>query len=425
MVCKNNMGAESGISTAIAEGCGGGCPEQPPMRYRFLVDRISVANRMTAGDEVVVDIKGNVPLRDPLGRHAHVVGIEIQGQRRFSVTNAVSGAVSRRLMLRAGFENLFLEDASGHQYMAALHGGNVWDHHWIRYGVPDPLMSLVDDIQANIGVADYDRLVALKLQLAHSDKRGGGVIPFQGAIPLALLAARETALRWRVPTAIPTAPAAVTLGAWQGTFVNVWIEVIYLEQVVNAPAWNVEQYTKDDLSGSLRHADRMTEFAVLRFDEEDTAAQDIDDYTGANSVTNAGMTLMDGLSLAELEERDTLALISDPIAAGENNVAGFQDGLPYLVGGVPQVAFLVPPVRNPEAWPAGRVGYNFTARTQHTTNRFLHRTVLCHDPRREAMLAGLTGCNPSRVVPQGLCANGLVDPGGPTNVNTHILQTHR
>ncbi len=412
-------GAAAGIS--ISEACGGGCPPRPPMKQRFLVDRITIASRASAGDDVVVRLGGgNVPLVNAAGQHAHVTDIIVDGTRRFTLVDASTGAVSRRLMLRAGFENIFLEDVSGHQYMAGLHGGNIWDHHYARYGAVDPLMvSFVEPIAANAGAGDVDSRLFLHIQLAHQDKRGGGTIPFQGAVPLALFKARENAFRFRVPTAIPTAPTDVTLGAYQGTFLKAWIEVVYLDKVWNAPPFNVESYTEDETSGSLRHGDRAHEFAALRFDEEDTAGQPIDDYTGANSATVGGATVLDGLSLDEWEDRDTQAILSDPCLATLQTTTNLFDNFPFLTGGVPEILFIVPPQRHPDAWPAGRIGYNFTARTQHDTNRILHRTVLCHDVRREVMLAALTGCDPAQVRSIGIAANGMTEQAH--GLNTHML----
>lgn len=402
--CPNGCGG--GSSQCTIDGLGfAGTGGQSPVRQQKLLSRLSTAasGEFVIGKEVNLSLQ-SIPLTDEKGRHAHVAAIRIVAYPQFDITAAsLPAAVTGYDML--GLINvIFIEDSTGWKFVAGEDARSMRDDMAVRnykLFVPDP---------AGIPDADATNLV-VKTQWywpfsLHDDH--GPTVP--GPIPLALLRAKgNDAIRFRLATTLPGAPAGVVYDGYVGdSFARIYVDLLYLPNI-DYQRWQVEQYTLQETDGVLRHCDRWHEYAVIRYFGQDTGGQDVSDFTGFLVQSPGGKTLIDGLNSAsdELLDNNAMWIQSDPDADLTlfQNVNSTESTFVIMTG---QHRKAVP------ASPYGAITYKLANRATHTLMRFLHRTIGTIDApavdtiKRDACLPGYKPV--ARIKPH-LVADGLSFPG--------------
>jgi hypothetical protein len=436
--CNGGAGAPSAISL---DGCGGGgCGRNAPPRFPVIMDRLPADTRVRNGQECVPDLRG-VQTPDPLGRHAHVAGIKVEGTYRLTVPGATNDAIEAREML-ALIGDIHLEDVSGWKYLSGgIDGRSLRDDVFFRTYSLDGETEASGGLESNAGIATYDVPVSLTFPLIRNVDAKGNPQDWQGLIPLAALQARKGSFKFKAgSTALAVDGAAatgVTFTGFQGT-VTVTFDLVWLPEVLFPPQWGLEHYTEDGLSGSLRYADRITEYAAVRHFGDDDGSELIDDYDGI-SISVGGVDLADSLSLAEHVRKDAWiirgqhhgasglvarfdglgsAYLSLPMRFPSADVPGIGDPT-SLQPDDANALMLVPQQRYREMMAAGRIGFRFASRTRETT-RILHRTISCIDPMRVAKVLESAACGSSRDVRKVTSSGEIVKPtGGAATVVTN------
>lgn len=409
------MSCDKGLGATVRQACGQACDHNTPVRDWFLVDRID-AKLLTPGSSYNVNLRGGPAPVDRHGRKAMVTGIRLVGNHKITL-DATNDPVSGYNLL-ALWSNIYLEDVSGWQYLAALNGRDLWDDRYLRTtrtssdilvdanGVgADDLPEAIDE---DAGAGDIVRAVNLYWPLTRPGERGPGAI--LAAIPLAALIARgDTAFRFSVPTALPGAPAGVTLGGFLG-LTEVWLEYAYLESPVVDRPFQIETYETVYQDGSLRHDDRTHEYAVIRHYDEDDGGMYVADYGGLTVQVN-GQTVASAYTLDQFARRTLFKLAN----AGLTGM-GAEDCAPAWMasggGGYRLLSLVGPAPHSRDGMAAGRVSYNFATRAREKT-RFLHRTIACQTVERATAIADATGCSP-RAECMGLSPAGICEPSKDT-----------
>ncbi len=361
---------------ALTSPCAKGCGVRAPIVRRILADRVSVTSRMAAGQQVNFRLD-SVPNRDSHQRIAHLIGFEIQGTLRLATTDTTNDAVpAYSCMAKLG--NIFLEDVSGHQSLAAVDGRNLIDDRYFRNLSAGLLGVGCAGLAADVGAAQNNDL-DWRLFFPFTPMQGG----LRGAIPLKAVKDRgESAFRATVAS-LPDTYTNVTDSGFTGT-VNVFAIVAYLPAMLADSGWQLESYTEDDTSGRLRHADRMHEYIVIRPYESDSNI-DLTGYAGV-TVQAGNDTIVSAYTSNNMSERDLLVLYSD--LDSDLPSAGINDNSNGAVQ-------LIPRAKSRKAMAAGPVTYNYATRADSTT-RYLHRTVLCQNAHRMTELGrSVMGCSPT------------------------------
>jgi hypothetical protein len=436
--CNGGAGAPSAISL---DGCGGGgCGRNAPPRFPVVMDRLPADTRVRIGQECIPDIRG-VQTPDALGRHAHVAGFSIDGTYRLTVAGATNDAIEARELL-ALFTDIHLEDVSGWKYLSGdIDGRSLRDDVFFRTYSLDAQIEATGKLESNAGIATYDVPLSLTFPMIRNVDSKGNPQDWQGLIPLAALQNRKGSFKFKAgSTALATDGAAATgvaFTGFQGT-VTVTFDLIWLPEIVFPPQWELEHYTEDALSGSLRHADRITEYAVVRHFGDDDGSELIDDYEGI-SVTVGGVDLADGLSLEEHVRKDAWiirgvhhgasghvsdfgrlgsAYLSLPMVFPSADVPGIGDPT-SLQPDDACALLLVPQQRYREMMAAGRIGFRIASRTRETM-RVLQRTISCIDPMRVKKVLESAACGASRDVRKLTSSGAVTKPtGGAVTVVTN------
>jgi hypothetical protein len=408
------------------------------MRRTVLADRVTVATRARVGQTVMVDLR-SVPATDSRGRIAHVVGIRFAAMYDLVVSES-PGYLAAQTLISAAYQNIFLEDIGGWIYLAGLSGADLIRDNYFRNWMLDPVTAPVSSAVLP-GSAAGNRTVdvSLSYSLIRNDRRGSAA--WDGAIPLAALQAKTGALRFTAGNTVPggALPANTTLTGFSeapglGT-INVFLDLVYLPVVVVPNAWQVENYTVSELSGSLRHADRMHEYATLIHRVGDDASQPhvqplVSGYGGI-TVSNNGDVLASALSAWEFFQRDLYMIGSqdqlaylgtrgyttdsnsqhtktEPFPSPGSNWALADDQAQNQ-----EWMMFVPQTKHGRAMASGQIGFNITQRAAELPfERFLHRTIACHEPYHAGAVIGSTGC-PQGAVVMGLQPNGVVGRAAP------------
>lgn len=313
------------------------CPAAPPSRRWVLADRVPLA-RATPGNQITADLSA-IPIRDTLGRIAHLRGFYIDATAAFTCA-AASAAVSA-YQLRSLIDQVILQDTTGHYYLPNLEARTLMDDGFFRhlYDIQWRYLKAGAQVGNAFGpaiTADFGLAQNLNAQVT---RQLSVYFPFttlnpeysvlQGLIPLAGVqgvGAFQGALRFRLGTVLKGDAASVLgitfTGVTNGDGVaglDVWADVVYLPAVVSTP-WTLDSYTLPQLTGSLPHGDAATEHAWVRFLPEDAAGN-----TGQALVANLNLfsTTIAGFNeltanmttLAEYARRMDLYLASDPMSA--------------------------------------------------------------------------------------------------------------
>lgn len=375
MTCASQVESIGSMTSPCVAGCGLRAPRVRTM----IADRITASQRMAAGQECQVRLD-SVPDRDASGRIAHLIGLSISGTVRLTTSTTTNDAVPA-YEVNGKFSNFFLEDVSGHQYLAAVDGRSMVDDVFFRNYHLGPNGVGNAGLATNIGTAqDNDVAVDFFFPFLSLHPKG---MSLRGAIPLKAIKDRgDQALRFTV--AALSGYTSVTDNGWQGT-VTVFAHLVYLPLEYIDSGWQLEHYTLDDSSGKLRHADRIHEYAIIRgLGDEDI---DLDGYAGI-SLQTGNDTLISAYSYTELLERNTRILASDLYADSTDAPVNYQNGSTY--------AILIPRSFRRPNMAAGPVTFNYATRNAANT-RYLHRTILCQTKHRATELGRAVfrcGCGP-------------------------------
>jgi hypothetical protein len=409
----NQHGAPSAIS--LDSACGTDCAPNAPPRTYPVVDRIPAATRAVNGQEVQVDMQTQDCV-DAMGRHAHVIGFMLQGV--YNITTGAANDACDEREVKALFRDIRLKDASGWEYMSGLDGRSIRDDQFLRTYMLDEEGETDEGIATNLGAGQHGISVSCVMHLIRNT-RPGEVQDYQGAIPLRALQKIKGALSFRPgSTVLDTGGAelaATTFDGFTGT-ITATLALAWLPKEILPRQWNIDNYEFDELSGSLRHAERITEYAAVRHMGDDSGGETISDYDGISVQVN-GIKIADNLSLAEHCRRDAWIIRGfHPVANGGGGAGGLgassSGSFPLYASAAlaiqPSVAkalLLVPQERYPEQMASGRIGFRFSSRTR-TRTRVLHRTIACQDAGRAAKVFGSNGCARPQVL--GLTSGGEV-----------------
>jgi hypothetical protein len=384
--------------------CGGGCANESPAAQWFLADRIA-ATRLVPGAQVTVNLRQVQPV-DRFGRHAHVVGIRMNGVHRFTVTAGTNSAYSGYQQM-AVWAAIVLEDVTGWQYLANVDGRLLIDDRWMRsfsaqvQGSTLPIDDMPADIAANVGASNIDQNVQIYWPLTRAYARGHEAI--LDSVPLAMLQARgDSAFTFNAPASLVGAPTNIVPGGFQG-LTEVWLKIVYLDKMFIDRPFQVETYVDNNLSGNLQRCDRTTEYANVIGYPEDNGGQFLNDF-GAGTFQVAGETIASSLTLAQQQTRTFDIIADDP---------RYEDMNPSIrSGGFLRNLFVVGPTpRKRESMAAGVVGYLWTSRTR-TFTRFMHRSISCQVANRLAWGLAYAG-------PMGMLVG--VDPMGDATMPHKML----
>lgn len=363
---------------ALTTPCQGGCGPKGPTRRYYLADRIDAATRMTAGQVVRAKFDG-APLRDTKGRIAHVTGFSLIGTLRLTTTTTTNEAVPGYQTL-AKFSNFFLEDVSGWQYFSGnVDGRNLIDDVFMRNLRLTDRGVGSDGLEADVGTAQANDIT---IRLHHEFTPQDAFNPsLRGAIPLKALTDKTDALRFTVG-ALPESYTGVTDSGFQGTF-ELWLHLVYLDSMLAEPGWQLEYYQQTDTSGRLRHADRMHEYIAVRPMPEDDGSRDLSGYAGI-TVQNGDDVVVKSYSASDMNNMRENVFSTD--------IYSRPSDLPQLLTETIQYFMLVPRSRTKRGMPSGVVTYQYTSRSDSTTD-YLHRTVACQNGNRAKELTrSVFGC---------------------------------
>lgn len=421
----------AGLAGALANGMAGVAAD-PGAREWILADMVD-SSRLALGQQVQARLQ-SVPQRDSLGRYAHVRGILFAAKGAFTTVdnNVAVGAY----LLRSLYQNLHLEDASGHVYFDGIDGRTIIDDQffrhwsvqqwpWLHAGIEGDVTSGGEfpEITYDYGIqADSfpSQIVDLSLYIPLVSN-ADGASPLEGIIPLAALQNKGgNALRFNVGQSIPTTPTGVTFTGFRNpnvtqqttTGMEIWLDVVYLDHpVIDAP-WTVEQYTINEQNGQLRYPDRITEYAAIRYFAEDNVSETNNNgqlaVQGLNTftLTVAGLSKVSGYTFEQMVRRQQLFAATVPDSALSEGSAKRDLPLENPDG---VVALILLPQRQRATAPAGRINYNI-ATDPNDFIRFVHRTVGGQTPTRVNMMTQATSCQPCQFqTPSGASPN-LTEP---------------
>lgn len=397
MACSPNLGH------ALARGC----PAMPLQRDWRHVEAID-STRAAPGREVFVNFKAIAP-QDSRGRHAHVRSLRIAGKVRVTA-GANNDAVSAHRM-RGIFQQIKLSDHSGWDYLFGLDGRSIIDDSYFRGGRFRMQGPLGGSIAANVGAGNVDRDIELVIDLVG---QAPGASPVEGLILLASLQAADSqAFRFRLASVLPGTPAGLTVASFlrnDGTAgLDVWADVVYLDEAIVESRWGLREYTKTEKSGQLDHPDARHEYIVARYFAEDSGGQNAVASIDGVSLQVGGMAALAGARQIDLTERQSFLVESEPGSSANLGLTSLdiptESGLAALI--------LLPP-RPREHAPAGPVAYRFTTQPAANT-RFLHRFALCDDGERAMKIlreATTSPCEVGQLV-GGTFVRGIHDPTAP------------
>lgn len=413
--CGNGQCAAGVCLSCAPSGLGavmGDLRGRMPARNLILADRIDVATRAAPG-QVVQGRLNSIPLVDNRNRIAHVTGIHLRGTVQVDAVGASMPGPYPARKLAGLFENIFIEEVGGHQYLASVTGQDVIDDCFARgYRVPmPPEMGILGGVIPAADATDLQIPIQLYFPFTRRDWHGPLL---EGCVPLAALTCRgEQAFRFRIGTALPPDASGLTYDGFVGT-IQMWVEVVYLPALYISRPWQYESYTLTDLAGSLRHCERCHEYVWIRKHwQDDAGSLDVAGYEGLTLQVD-GQTIFSGLDQNELNQRTRYFARTDPDSEANSwarwdevaTVPGIGN-LPldevYLLGAdaigqQKQAIILLPQTRRFEGAGCGLVTYQISSRGSDTNTRFLHRTVQRQTRQRAAAFRGSLGLPPSPAV---------------------------
>lgn len=349
-------------------------------RMYFLADRIEVSSRFGSGVTAQVDTS-KIPLRDMSGRFAHVTDLVLATQVQFVSTVTTSVSVTQQLGL---IDQVYIEDVTGHQYIAGLDMRDARDDILVRQAgvLPTFLLTNAAYASATTDTTTATQTVYYQVQFSDFDVDGNPLI--DGAIPLAAMRAHgNQAIRFRNAGAFKTTITSVT-----PSFVNTvraFLGIVYLDHLTWDSPWFLDNYTITENDGSLRYPEAITEYALLYPRPEDTGGAVVTDYAGI-TVQQAGQIPKSAFTLAESWWHDVAQSQWDrsSTAAEAGAPASATPCVANVIGSLSSERglYLVHPQKNRKGSTYGTVSYSFTTRSTHTNNRFLQRCVFPVNARR-------------------------------------------
>lgn len=433
------------VQQAIA-ACNG-CPPASPAHPDFwLVDRVT-GSRATLGGRVDVDLTG-APDKTLDGRVMHVRGVYLNATCVITAADASTGAILAR-SLRALWQSITLTDVTGHVYLPTIDGRDLLDDQYFRFGqrlqwptthAGDQVIAgngnpigpdITDDygLAANVGAGTYTRSVSLYIPFTNPR-----FDPLAGLIPVsALKRADGGALSFNLRSTLAGSPTDLALtsianGVGAAGF-DVFLDLVPLDGIVDGGAWVFDSYTKQSATGRLRHEDKITEYAYLRFRAADDAfggtndatygyeaqAGDVDTFT---LMAAGAPTPMKGWDKRYALFRTMERFGSDPGSAlARMNAA---NDLPITKAGAATVILAqeLLPYRPAGFGPAsGQIDYNFGSIGSLTSLRFMHRVKACTSVDRLEAIADACQCQVTAAMP--------VPARGPATKYSPVLMTVR
>lgn len=424
------------VSASIAEAlrkCGS-CDPRPISRDWKRVDLVE-ADRVGLGSDVFVRLD-SIPIRDALGRYAHVRGFYFMAQAVLAVE--ANAAAVPAYALRSWMQALYMSDHTGHQYWATLDGrsllDDVWCRHWrqlqqpyLHYGVQGTEYPDITDDNGYPGqLAGEPANVAVDASI-YAPLTTAGRSPLEGLIPLASLQmAGADGLKFRIAQSLRGTFSGVTLEAIRDPLsdtegMQVWADIVYLPAVVIDAPYKLRNYVRPELSGELNEPDAIHEYAWVRYFPEDT-------FQATPPVPDNGQTIVnqyEGISLS-VGDNDVMsgyvlsrAILRQRLWYGTANESAQQRNnaaldLPLTIanqGTNYQTALMLLGYqgREPGAG-AGAAHFEFQTRGAATSTRYLHRTVGCYrTPEVAQEIAQAALCKPCGVL--GVNGKGTQVPG--------------
>lgn len=409
------MPCSSERAREIVEALRQACQPRSPARQTLLVDRVD-PTRCKPNQEVIVGLD-SIPMVDKLGRIAHLRGIYLACKGRFTSGGANDAVTAHAL--RGLFRSMYMTDRTGHDYLNALDFRQLIDDVYFRcnylgqwpplsYGVGGALVpTQVDNgIAANVPAGTIDVELSSYFPLVSPRESHS---PFEGMIPVQFLVeAQQGGFRFTIGSVIPgngsTPIADLTFNkliredGQDG--MDVYADVVYLPALVVDSAWAIYNDTYTKLSGLLNHWDERTDYAWVRYLEEDDflavngkfGLRLAENYSGI-SVQTGGTVLFGGLTQNDWFNRTLLQVAMDPQSSMVRQNASLELPLTNALRTQSYAAHLIPS-RGRETSVQGGVNYNFQSRDC-TTTRVAQRTSHCMtNGRMDAMRdsCGVGGC---------------------------------
>jgi hypothetical protein len=401
------------------------CPAMPSPRNWVVADRVPVA-RAAPGRTVFADFM-SLPVQNSRGEWAHVRAIKIAATTE--VTLAAANTAVSGIDIRSIWQEIYLTDIGGHEYLSSIDGRTVLFDSFLRNGLYRTAVPYIDgsngELTTNQGAGAVSVDSSLILDLV---SRGPGASPLEGLITVAALQARGAqAFRFRCASSFATSPVGVTVNGFEdpeGT-AGLWImaDIIYLpEPVIDAP-WSLREYTLTEQSGSFHSPEARHEYLAMTPFSEDISNDDPCADVEGISLMVAGFSDLAGATNIEALYRQLSFEESEPQSArclDQLEELYFQVGVP--ASAIHPYLLLLPP-RPRESAPAGPVSYKYTTRPQ-TSSRYTHRFTFCDDGARITKIkAAITKapCGVQQIV-GGATESGIVDSTLPKVLVTKTLQ---
>lgn len=402
------------------------CAAISPAREMRLLDRVTV-DRCSPGQQVLVRMNG-VPATDSRGRIAHVRGLYIHAEASCTILTGAND-VLEPYQARSIWPSIFLRDFTGHEYLSDIDARTILDDQYFRFGsmlqwpamksgVQASTLPLMDgsditarsNIPANVGAGTHTIDVSFYMPFVNP-----GANKLRGLIPLAALQrVSNNALTIRVGNGFAGDPGqtidfdnlqvpdmlsgGAAPAARQGF--DIWADIVWLSGLVTDAPWSLHEYTNTDLSGILRHPERVTEYAWIRHFPEDPSEAAMEGQNLATQLQGISLTVAGfNLKAGQLVNDAITDMYLDEMTrhSGAVNRQNAGQSLPLIETGLGHTALSILPFRQRHAAAAGPVVFEFNDRTSAYT-RWVQRTVGCHTATRGKAIEQRLRLGPCSVV---------------------------
>lgn len=375
------------MTCAIEVACGA----QLQVRYPILAAVIPVAEAAAGREVNLTRYLRDLRMTDSKGRHAHIAGVMMRGTYRFT-TDVTNAPLSGWDQLGHAWQNIRLTDVSGWGYLRAqMDARALVDDRWLRTQRMPVFPQIPPIIGENIGAGNQDRDVSFAWPLVRPGVRGPEAL--HGLVPLAAVAARADGFLFTVggqSGPVVNSNIGITGGGFVGDDLEIYLDIVWLDQVVTDRPWEVETYTSTLLAPEIRHQvgqdARLHEYLTVWALTEDDGSLYYDDF-GSVTLSVNGDPVLSGIT-RERHQR----IIMEHLASQEY---AFANPEPSLISPSGDIRFGI--LTGPKPWArpgmaGGKISVSWDSRTRAQT-RFLHRTVACQDVQRVAAIDRCTpGC---------------------------------
>lgn len=412
------------------------CPAAPPTRRWTLVDRVPLA-RAAPGQQITVDLSA-IPVRDTMGRVAHIRGIYIDAVGTFEC--AAVSAAKTAYQLRSVIDQFYLQDTTGHIYLPNIEARTLIDDTFYRHHADQQWRYMAAGVQPGaVGVGDFgpsqtvdyglvaningtvDRQISVYFPFATENPEYD---PLAGLISVAALQSvgkSSGKLTFRLAPNVKGVTTGITFIGVKNcdgvAGLDVWADVVYLPGVSSTP-WGLDCYPLPQLIGSLPHGESSTEHAWVRFFPED-AALDQGQLLAANldlfQLTIAGFNELTAnmVTLAAFARRMDMMLASEPL--GFLARANAKQDLPIRVvpgDNTTLTTLMIVPYRQAGAGEAsGPVIFGVGVNTNQQQTRYVQRYVDCVTADWQGQIIEASECSPcGPSVCRGMQPNGSGRP---------------